>query len=179
MTDKLKVSSVLILIYFNLVFTLKDETPIRGEFYIAKLRLLSLRCKVHQPEIAKINYCRLRSYSRNFQTLNINADLLKDLYNPVDVSIAVYYKFLTIFREVYRIKFNYCSLWIGNTTEFSSKNPLIDFIYKLVEESIPSAVKHGCPFKKGVRSLLKFMSFIEKFLFPSEIHLGEHKLFFG
>lgn len=91
-------------------------------------------------------------------------------------AVSVLYKYELIFREVLKFKFDYCKLWNKNGT-FSSENPVIALIYYAIKDTIPSIIKHACPFKKGIYNITNIRVGIESLPLNQLMPTGVYKAF--
>lgn len=118
------------------------QRPMKPEDKFAKYssRFRAIECKSTDNSTAYFTKCYVKSYSRNFQSLNFGIQTLKNL-SSIFVHILTSYRYGNIYREVIDTKLiNWCQMMDG-----VDQNLFFKLILDSIRDSAPG-IFHKCPY---------------------------------
>lgn len=133
-----------------------------------KSRFKSLQCFTDNSSLISFRYCRVK-FSRNSSALAINLTFHRRITRPLNIRLAMSYKYGTIYREVIKVpEFELC----GVLKNFNFLPPMIKALFDVLGDSIAAILK-GCPYSGDIDLLM--IADVSKFpsIFPSGMYKTE------
>ncbi|CRK94418.1 CLUMA_CG007925, isoform A [Clunio marinus] len=123
-------------IFFHIIIKAeKVFNPLDQKIYVR-----GVQCNFSERFVYPNYTCYAKSYNRSFSTINVRAFMKKPV-NKIFFSMKLYYKYVTVYREVMQFpRFEFCSLM-----DFGTSNKLSLEIkdQPIVSETIPSLIPSG------------------------------------
>lgn len=114
-----------------------------------QIKFLSAKCQSFDQSWVKVLTCRVKPLSRNSTILNIEVDLLKQIGEPIYITLDISIRSSTRFTPVWpTTRFEFCSA-MRNEGMFGK---MIFFIIGFFRDSVPQLFQK-CPFKVGYLDL--------------------------
>ncbi|KMY95047.1 uncharacterized protein Dsimw501_GD25335, isoform B [Drosophila simulans] len=128
----------------------------------ASVKMTNVVCESYDKSWTVFHYCRLKAYSRNKTSLNINATFLQPV-NSLSVRFKVLKRANGYKPFLFDVTFDAC--------QFLRKpnNPVIKIIYNMIKEA--SNVNHSCPYV-GLQVLSDFHRISIPLPFPGGDYLA-------
>lgn len=129
---------------FILVVLLMHLAEAQDKTWIS-VKLKSIKCKAIDEEYFKLRFCYAKPINRNLSFANVGVDILKPVNGPIDVTIEIWKKFITIFRDMYPpVTFEWCAAMRND----GIMGLLANFVLSFFRDSAPNLF-HTCPYDVG------------------------------
>lgn len=145
----MELSFIKVLLIISASFVLLSwvvKTVNADESKLNSVKFLSAKCNVLEKTWIKMKTCRVKSLSRNLTVLNIEANLLKQLNEPIFITSGIYLKSSArVFNSVWpKTRYEFCSA-MRNEGLFGQ---MIFFIIGFFRDSVPQLFQK-CPYRPG------------------------------